>query len=243
MIEVGFKSDKGIKRRNNEDAYFIVSSENVYVVADGVGGGNSGEIASRTAVTRIAEYVRDNPLDNISDDKAVTHYFLKCINYAHEEICFEASENSDNLGMATTLVLAYISDMVAFIANVGDSRAYVCRGGGITQITEDHTRVNDLVKNGIITPAQAKIHKDRNAITMALGVEIKPEPDFFRIELQENDVILLCTDGLHSEVDDKSISEIANNNDLTATEICSKLVSIANRRGGHDNITVIALRI
>lgn len=243
MLQVGFKTDKGIKRSNNEDAYFIVPSENVYIVADGVGGGNSGEVASRTAVSKIAEYVKDNPLNDITDEKMVTAYFANCLDYVNEKIFEEAKLDSQNIGMATTVVIAYITGKIAFIVNVGDSRAYVCRGGKLTQITEDHTYVNSLIKSGVITAEKARYHSERNKITRALGGEEKVVPDFFRVELNDEDVIVLCTDGLHGETDDNSIAKITSDKELSMADMCKKLVNLANRRGGHDNITVVTIRI
>jgi len=243
MVQVGFKSDKGLKRSNNEDACFVVPSDDVYIVADGVGGSNSGEIAARTAVSKIAEYVRHNPLNHEEKEEIVIEYFLKCIQKINSDIYDMAQRHVENKGMATTLVIAYVTGMTAYLINIGDSRGYVCRNGEITQITEDHTYVNTLVQRGIITEAEAQNHSDKNKITKALGGEPVVEPDFFKIDLKKGDVIILCTDGLHGEVDDKSIAGIASNEELTMSEICTKLVTLANRRGGHDNITVVALRI
>lgn len=243
MVQVGFKSDKGLRRYNNEDACFVVPSDDVYIVADGVGGSNSGEIAARTAVSHIAEYVRENPLNHASDEETVIGYFVRCINDVNTKIYDMAQRHIENKGMATTLVIAYIADKTAYIINLGDSRGYVCRNGELTQITEDHTYVNTLLKRGIITEAEARNHREKNKITKALGGESTCDPDFFKIDLKEDDVVLLCTDGLHGEVDDKSIAKIAGSRDLTMSEICAKLVDLANRRGGHDNVTVVALRV
>ncbi len=243
MIQLGFKSDKGIRRINNEDAFFLIPSEDVYIVADGVGGACSGEIASRTTVSRIADYVDRHPLHHETEEEAVARYFLECVKAVNSEIYESAKKYEENKGMATTLVLAYVTENAAYIVNVGDSRGYVCRGGAMTQITEDHTYVNTLLKRGIITNEEAKNHKDKHKITRAIGGDADVEPDFFRIETKPGDCILLCTDGLYGEVDDKSMAKILSNPNYNMQDACSKLVNLANRRGGRDNITVVALRV
>ena len=129
MIQVGFKSDKGIKRINNEDAYFVMPEDSVYIIADGVGGNNAGEIASRTAVSVAAEYIRENPIKNITCEEDLRNYFMKCLAKANTEIYTLAGKYTENRGMATTMVLAYIAGKLGYIVNVGDSRAYVVRQG------------------------------------------------------------------------------------------------------------------
>ncbi len=243
MTQLGFKSDKGIRRRNNEDAFFLIPAEDVYIVADGVGGASSGEIASRTTVSRIADFVDKNPLHHHSGEEEVIKYFLRCLRAVNTEIYESAHKHMENSGMATTLVMAYITGDIAYIVNVGDSRGYVCRGGEMTQITEDHTYVNSLLKEGIITEEEAKNHKEKNKITRAIGGEPGIEPDFFRIEIKPDDRILLCTDGLYGEVDDASIGKILSDEKYTMQEACAKLVDLANRRGGRDNITAVAIRV
>jgi protein phosphatase len=243
MLELGFKSDKGIRRGNNEDACFVIPSSDVYIVADGVGGASSGEIASRTAVSRIADYVDKHPLNGLKDEEAVIAYFLECLKGVNAEIYESAQKFKENAGMATTVVIAYVPGDVAYVVNVGDSRGYVCRNGEMTQITEDHTYVNTLVKRGIITPEEAKNHKEKNKITRALGGEATIEPDFFKIEIKQGDVILLCSDGLYGEVDDASMAKVLSDKGSSMSAACAKLVTIANRHGGRDNITVVALRV
>ena len=243
MVQVGFRSDKGIKRGNNEDACFVIPKENIYIVADGVGGSNGGEIASRTAVSRIAEYVRNNPPEQLEgDEEKLQSYFLHCLSQVNETIYEMAHKYPENLGMATTIVMAFLTERVAYVINVGDSRAYICRNGKLSQITEDHTYINALLKSGAITPDEARVHPQRNMITRALGGDLTIEPDFFRIEIQDGDILLLCTDGLHGEVEDEAICAILSEG-LPMSEICGKLVMKANRSGGRDNITVVCLKI
>lgn len=242
MIQLGFKNDKGIRRTNNEDAYFVMPAEDVYIVADGVGGNNSGEIASRTAVTMIAAYVKDNPINGIEDENVLQEYFIKCLESVNTEIYAQARKHDENRGMATTVVIAYVAGDKAYIVNVGDSRAYLIRNEKIGRITEDHTYVNELVKQGVLSEEESERHPKRNIITRALGGDAIVEPDIFRVEIKKNDVLLLCTDGLHGEIPDNEIVRIVSGAE-SMQDACRLLVNAANRSGGKDNITVVCLKI
>lgn len=242
MTQVGFKTDKGKKRDRNEDSLFVMPQEDIYIVADGVGGQNSGELASSLAVKSIAEYIKEKPLYGIKDEAVLRAYFLDCMKHANQIILQTAHQSQENAGMATTVVLLHLTDGNAYIVNVGDSRAYICRDSRISQITEDHTYVNELVKGGSITKAQAELHPQKNMITRALGGEEKILPDFYRLETVKDDIIILCTDGLYGEVSEEEISGMAA--ESNSMSILSKnLVQHANRNGGNDNITVICLKI
>ncbi len=242
MVQLGFKNDKGIRRANNEDAYFVMPAEDVYIVADGVGGNNSGEIASRTAVSMIAEYVKTHPLAEVKDENALQEYFIKCLEETNVEIYAKARKHDENRGMATTVVIAYISGDKAYIVNVGDSRAYLIRNEKISRITEDHTYVNELVKQGLLSEEESERHPKRNIITRALGGDAVVEPDIFRVEIRSDDVILLCTDGLHGEIHDEEIVRIVSDAE-SMQDACRLLINAANRSGGRDNITVVCLKI
>lgn len=244
MIQVGFKSDKGIRRDNNEDACFIVPSEDVYIIADGVGGNNAGEIASRTAVAVAADYIRRNPVSAVKDggEKALREYFSRCLTAVNTEVYALARRHEENRGMATTMVIAYLDGRTGYITNIGDSRAYVCRNGELICVTEDHTYVNELLHQGAISKEEAENHPKRNMLTRAIGGDAVANPDFFRVDLQTGDILMLCTDGLYSEVENKLAAEIL----MSAADMrdaAGKLVHAANRRGGSDNITVICLKI
>ncbi len=144
--------------------------------------------------------------------------------------------------MATTLVLAYINRRRAYVVNIGDSRAYLMRDNQLTQITEDHTYVNTLLKTGAITEEDAKSHEKKHIITRALGGDSAVEPDIFEVKLIKDDILLLCTDGLHGEVADDNICEILSSGN-PMSEICNMLITKANRSGGNDNITVVCVKI
>lgn len=242
MAQVGFKTDKGKKRDRNEDSLFVMPQEDIYIVADGVGGQNSGELASSMAVKIIAEYIKARPLHDVNDEKQLKTYFLDCMGNANKEIYHAARFSEENAGMATTAVLLYLSAGQAYIINVGDSRAYIFRDGQISQITEDHTFVNELVKGGSITKAQAEIHPQKNMITRALGGEDKILPDFYRLETKKKDIFILCTDGLYGEVSAEEMCGMAAETSSMST-LSNKLVQCANKNGGNDNITVICVKI
>ncbi len=241
-MEVGFKSDKGIRRDNNEDACFVLLPQKIYLVADGVGGGNAGEIASRTAVSEIANYISKNPIEKATNKYAVVNYFQDCIDKANAIIHDKAIKYEENKGMATTLAAVYIKEGNAFIANVGDSRVYLYRNGEFVQLTEDHTYVNTLVKAGILTTEQAAEDKRKNIITKAIGADVTVEPDFYQVEIQYGDVFILCTDGLYDEVSEDEMIDILDC-DASMSEITGRLIEKANENGGNDNITVISLRV
>lgn len=241
-MQVGFKSDRGLRRKNNEDACFILPSNKVYVVADGVGGGNAGEIASRTAVSQIASYIDRTPIGPTDDKYEIAQYFQNCLETVNSYIYDMAHKHDANYGMATTIVVVYTHKGKAYISNVGDSRAYLFRSGQLTQLTEDHTYVNSLLKAGIITPEEAAHDERKNVITKAMGAERNVEPDFFQVDILEGDLILMCTDGLYDEVSDEEISEVLEEG-LTMSATCAELVLRANLNGGHDNITAVSLRV
>ena len=188
MKQVGFKSDKGLKRTNNEDACFIMPKEEVFILADGVGGGASGEIASRTTVSMVAEDVRDNPPKAITDVATAKAYFLPYIQKVNSKLFSMAKNHLENLGMATTLVLCHINGKRAYFANIGDSRAYIFRKGKLRQITEDHSYVNDLVKTGVISEKDAQTHEKKNMITKALGGDETCEPDFYQANIEKDEI-------------------------------------------------------
>lgn len=242
MVQVGFKSDKGKMREKNEDSLFVMPEQSLFMVADGVGGHNSGELASMTAVKNIAEYIVKNPIRNITDEQGLKDYFLNCLREVNRIIFELAGRSKENIGMATTIVLLYHTDEKAYFVNVGDSRAYVIRDGQISQITEDHTYVNELVKEGTITKAQAEKHPQKNMITRALGGDDRILPDFYRLETFKNDVIILCSDGLYNEISSEEICRMASDA-KSMSELSAVLVQTANNNGGNDNITVVCLKI
>ena len=242
----GFRTDTGKQRDGNEDALLLLPKYGIYAVADGVGGQNSGEVASRKAMSVIEEFLAANPLtgaDNLEGkyrENWLKSYFQRCLQRVNSEIMKQAASDPAMNRMATTLVLMFLDMESVYIVNVGDSRAYILRNGLLTQLTEDHSYVNKLINAGTLTKSEARIHPQKNIITKALGSIKNPDPDFYRFDLHEGDRLLLCTDGLHGELTDDEITEILlEKNDLDT--ICRMLVDAANKNGGHDNITVICV--
>lgn len=241
-MDVGFKTDRGRMRSNNEDACYVMRKEKVFLVADGVGGSRSGEIASRTAVNGIADYVREHPLDAIRTTQQVKEYFEEAIKKINFDILDSSQRFEENRGMATTIVLAILVEDRMYVFNIGDSRAYIFREGILTQITEDHTYVNSLVKAGIITSQEAETHENRNMITRAVGADYNVEADLFLTKVQPGDILLLCSDGLYGEVSKGELEAILSEG-KPMMQTCETLVGAANRNGGNDNITAISLKI
>jgi len=236
-------TDKGRERLTNEDYVLCSDADSLFVVADGVGGHNSGEIASRMAVEYINAYARKNPIREALGGKALIDYFTVCLTGINEMILRQSVTGGRNQGMATTLVLAYLSDDgKAYVVNLGDSRAYLIRDEHLLQITEDHTYVNELLKKGSITRAEAENHPERNMITRALGTEGKPMPDFYAFDTYPGDRILLCSDGLYNEVPGEEIRELAQKSENVDVFV-KELVRKANLYGGRDNISVVCAHV
>jgi protein phosphatase len=245
-MKVGFRTDTGRKRAINEDALLVLPGQGLFAVADGVGGGNSGELASRSAVNGIEEFFKRNPVSHAADMEGKYRsnwfkgYFFRCFRKINGDIRRVAQARPESAGMATTAVTAYFDGGSLYITNIGDSRAYIVRAGEITRLTEDHSYVADLISTGTLTESEARDHPRKHMITRALGAGPEAEPDFFCYGTEPGDRVLLCTDGLHGELTDEEICEtVKRGRDLN--EVCKRLVGRANDRGGFDNITVICV--
>lgn len=234
-------TDKGKLRKINEDSMLCIDSLNFYMVADGVGGHNSGEIASTLAVELVKAYLLSNPSECV-EESDLPDYFNHCLQQVNEEIYRRAASVQENVGMATTVVMLLLRQNKAYIINVGDSRAYYFSKGKLHKITEDHTYVNELLKQGRISKEEAEVHPKRNMITRALGSEETIMPDFYQLDVTIGDRILLCTDGLYNEVGEEEICALVNRTrDLK--ELTSTLIRHACDNGGKDNITVSCVEI
>ncbi len=243
MHQSACATDKGRERTTNEDFILCNSTENLYVVADGVGGHNSGELASRMAVEYIDVYAKKNPLKSVLDEKALMTYFSSCLEGVNQLILRQSVKGGRNAGMATTAVVAYLgADDKAYVVNIGDSRAYLIREEHLLQVTEDHTYVNELLKQGSITKAGAQKHPERHMITRARGSEEKLLPDFYTFAVYQGDRILLCSDGLYNEVPPEEIRMLAQK-PSTVEEFVKELVRRANLYGGRDNISIVCVEI
>ena len=232
-------TDTGALRTMNQDYCFssdtpIGNLPNLYIVCDGMGGHKAGEYASRYTVERIVAHASrsrsENPIRILRD----------AIQKANEILVIESREDVEKQGMGTTVVAATILDHKMYVANVGDSRLYVI-GEKIEQITKDHSYVEEMVRMGKVDPADARKHEKKNVITRAVGVTEKVKSDIFEVDLQDNDTVLLCTDGLSNMVTDERIFEIISSS-VHSEDIARKLVDEANKNGGQDNITAVVLR-
>ncbi len=210
------------------------------MLADGVGGNRSGEIASRSALDALEKFVRHNPPEWLESRDEIFRYFRAAVKYVNQFIIKLSEARSQYAGMATTLTFVYIRDDEMYVANVGDSRVYLVHDNIIQQITDDHTYVNDLVKMGAITKDEANTHARKNVITRAIGANANNEPDCFGVPVKKEDRILLCSDGLYDEVDDETILSILTKYD-NMTVCAEDLVVTANENGGNDNISVICI--
>ena len=226
-------TDTGRKRRRNEDAYVIAPP--LFAVADGMGGAQAGEIASKLAAT-VLEDTDSGALSGRERVKAL-------IQEANARVYERSNTDPSASGMGTTMTVALVEDHEVTIGHVGDSRAYLARGGKLEQLTEDHSLVNELMKSGKLSPEEAETHPQRSVITRALGTDPDVDVDAFTLETEGGDVFLLCSDGLTAMVDDEQILGVLERERDDLKRLTKALVAAANRSGGEDNITVVAFAI
>lgn len=248
-IEVFGHTDIGRKREKNEDNFVCLSltqdkksPQFLVAVADGMGGHTGGEIASAIAIEEIRNSITARIKKDQTDSISIPQILKEAYKHANDRIFRKASENEDLVGMGSTLVAALISKSKATIANVGDSRAYLIRQKRIEQITQDHNWKNEQLSKGNIEEQDIINSPYKDLITRSLGLNREIEIDIFDLSLQEEDFLFLCSDGLYSLLSDTEILKILKKKkDLKKT--CLKLVELANKRGGHDNITVIVAHV
>ena len=224
------RTDIGKLRKQNEDAAWFDEARAVFAVADGMGGHLAGEVASRMAIEAVQRMARENERPGI----AALREAVAC---AHETILAHAQDHIECAGMGTTLSVLWLGENYAYIAHVGDSRIYRLREGSLTQITQDHSLVEELVRAGLITREQARTHPRRNIITRALGTHGENEPDLLVTDVQDGDVFLLCTDGLTGMVPDDEIERPLRDCGIEAA--ADRLLALALDAGGRDNVTLI----
>jgi protein phosphatase len=242
-------TDVGCKRSGNEDSYFVDAERRLFVVADGMGGHAAGEVASQVAVEAIGEFVALTSGDDeitwpfgVDSSMSLNGNRLKtAVRYANDKVFQRMKESSEYEGMATTVVASLVDGSDATIAHVGDSRAYLYRGGQLSQLTNDHSWVNEQVQGGLISPDQARTHPLRNVVTRALGGRPDIDVDMLGHAAELGDALLLCSDGLTSMVPDDEIARVIAEG-ATVEETGRKLVEEAIARGGEDNITVVLIR-
>jgi protein phosphatase len=225
-------TDTGRKRRRNEDAHVVQPP--LFAVADGMGGAQAGEIASRLA----AEALRDDPGDGGGEERVA-----ELIREANSRVYARSQEDSAATGMGTTMTVALLEGDLVRIGHVGDSRAYLIRNGLLEQLTEDHSLVAELMRDGKLSPEEAETHPQRSVITRVLGTEPDVDVDTFSVEARPGDLFLLCSDGLTTMVGDEAILRIVENERRDLARAARALVSAANGAGGEDNITVVFFAI
>ncbi|MEE3419982.1 MAG: Stp1/IreP family PP2C-type Ser/Thr phosphatase [Lachnospiraceae bacterium] len=232
-------TDVGRKRKINQDSIYasdmpVGNLPNLYIVADGMGGHNAGDFASRYAVNTVVESIA------ASDEKNPVKLIEEAIQLANEGIRKEAAEHEEMYGMGTTIVVTTVVDHYAYTANVGDSRLYLLEGE-FRQITKDHSLVEEMVRLGEISEEDARIHPDKHIITRALGASPDVEVDFFDYSVNEDSMMLMCSDGLTNMVEDHEIASILEKSG-TLEEKTRTLIDTANDNGGKDNIAVILIK-
>jgi serine/threonine protein phosphatase PrpC len=239
-LEAAACSHTGSVRITNEDSFGVCLDAGVFVVCDGMGGAAAGEIASRLAVDTLIERMCSEPEEDLQ--KALS----EAIAAANRLVYQHAEKDSALHGMGTTLVAVIVSDSRALIAHVGDSRCYLFRGGTLSRQTKDHSLVDEQVRLGQLTQDQADRSPLRNVITRAIGTRKTVAAEVSEIDLEQGDLLMLCSDGLTRELPDERIVEILNeleDHDEDVEAISGKLVEAANAAGGRDNITCIITRV
>lgn len=249
-ITSGGVTDVGRVRTNNEDCYKIVEPLNLFVLSDGMGGEAHGEIASALAVQTVVKHCLDveaNPAAKVvgvvqPNWTARTKRLSTAVHLANRNIFKSAEENPDQRGMGATLTAVWIDGAKLSIAHVGDSRAYLLRGGSLLQLTRDHSLVAEQVRRGILTPAEAEESDMQSVLLRALGAQAEIEVDAEEHTLFPRDVLLLCSDGLTRMVTEPEIAGTLQA-ETDSGRAAEKLVALANERGGPDNITVVIVRL
>ncbi len=230
--DTSWKTDTGRQRRDNEDNAFVRAP--LFVVADGMGGAQAGEVASALAVEEFQQ--------ELPDEGSVEERLANRIRDANRRIYERSRREHEHAGMGTTLTAVYVDDDDLAVAHVGDSRAYIFRDGALTRLTQDHSLVEELVRQGKLTEQQAAEHPQRSIITRALGIELDVDVDTWTYPGRAGDVVLLCSDGLTSMIDEDRIADILSS-EPRLERASERLITAANEAGGRDNITVVVFRL
>lgn len=237
-MKVAYQTDIGHQRKENQDRVAKFTAPDgtlLVVVADGIGGSRSGDVAAQITVDHLGrQFQAASPNSSLE----AIRWFACEVQLINDEILQKSTENPKYQGMGTTLVAAIIFDQAMVVANIGDSRGYVLHDNLLTQVTIDHSLVNELVKHGDITEEEARNYPQNNIITRAIGVSADARIEVNRFDLGAGDQILLCSDGLSKMITREQMMGVLES-DLSLTEKCSQLIKMANEAGGPDNITVL----
>lgn len=241
-MQIFSATDIGTKRNSNQDAYkneFLSSNAAFSVVCDGMGGANAGNVASTTAVSVISEYIKRSFVPDMNPI-SIKNMLVSAIDTANSEIYKMSECEYEYNGMGTTAVAALVINSTAYIAHVGDSRAYLIGKNDVVQLTKDHSMIQKLIESGHLTTEEAKNHPKRNVITRAIGISDTVDCDYTEVEF-ENSKLILCTDGISNAVSKDDILKIVNNYELEA--VPKILVEFANEADSGDNVTVTAIAL
>lgn len=231
----------GINRSVNQDCFLceeeaVGDLPNLFIVADGMGGYNGGDFASKFCIENVKNHIINGKGDSIISS------IRSAIKAANEGLRERSRMDEGLKGCGTTVVLATIKDDILYIANVGDSRLYVFQNGKLSQITEDHSVVEEMIKSGIIKKEDARFNPHKNEVTRAIGAEPHIEVDFFEVKLEKKDRVLLCSDGVSNMMDERNLEEIVGT-DKELPEICRILIDTAVNNGGKDDATVVIIEV
>lgn len=248
-MEFGARSDPGRVRENNEDSFRLAPEINLFVLSDGMGGLEAGEIASKLAVETVVEHCQQAEADpslavfgkHIEGVSDACNRMASAVRLANTAIYENARNRGGKAAMGATIVVLSVFEDRVCIAHVGDSRAYLLRAGQFDQLTEDHSFVADQVRRGVLTPEEASRSRMHNVLTRALGIDPTVDVDVTEELLMDGDIFLVCSDGLFRELSNAQITGILAETD-DPQRAASRLVDLANQAGGGDNITVIVLR-
>ena len=243
-MNMGVSTDRGKVRKNNQDAYFIPDKLNIplFIIADGMGGHKAGEVASSMVVKLVKNFFTSEEEELLKNNIDISETIKTSIEKANMEIYKKSIKSEEFHGMGTTITMAYFSEDKLYIGHIGDSRAYLLREDKLVQLTEDHSLVAELVRAGSISEEEAECHPQKNIITRAIGTNKEVDIDVIVESTNKNDILLLCTDGLTNMICDEEIKKfLMENVDLQKT--CDNLVERANKLGGIDNVTVMAIKL
>jgi serine/threonine protein phosphatase PrpC len=239
LMEVAALTDVGRVRSANEDAYGLCAEAGFFVVCDGMGGAAAGEVASQVAVAAVMEGFCQG-----QSPESPRQAIVSSIGSANERVFTHAEKEASLHGMGTTLFALLVRGEQAWVAHVGDSRCYRFRAGTLERMTQDHSLVDEQVRLGQMTQAEADVSPFRNVITRAIGTRDTVTPDIEEVMLETGDLFLLCSDGLTKEVSEAQIAEILGENSSSDVQaLCKRLIEEANAAGGSDNITAILVKI
>ena len=250
-IDVAGLTDVGKKRGHNEDALLINEEQKLYIVADGMGGHASGEVASGMAIETLNHFFKETEEDEdrtwpYKMDKTLSYQENRMINgvkLANKQIFRRAQNDLRLKGMGTTIVSLFCRERYAYIGHVGDSRVYRIRQGKLEQLTEDHSLLNDYMKIKKLTQNEIDNFPHKNVIVRALGMKERVQVDIRREEMRVGDLFLLCSDGLSGLVNDEDLLRIVNEHGAVLEQAAKKLIDAANKNGGNDNITTVLARV